>query len=52
MYNTACAHALCGRKDEAITWLRRALENRFAEQQTLEQDTDMDSLRSDPRSSS
>ena len=49
MYNTACAHALCGRMDDAIAWLGRALENRFAEQQTLEQDTDLTSLRSDPR---
>ncbi len=49
MYNTACAHALCGRTDEAITWLKKSLENRFAEQQTLERDTDMDSLRTDAR---
>lgn len=49
MYNTACAHALLGHKDEALTWLKRSLENRFAEQRTLETDSDMDSLRADPR---
>lgn len=49
LYNTACALALMGRKDDAITALEKALNARFADQQTLENDTDLDSLRSDPR---
>ncbi len=49
LYNSACAYALLGRKDEALDWLRKALEARFAEQETLEKDTDLDSLRSDIR---
>jgi len=48
-YNTACAHALLGHKDEALKWLEKSLNARFSEQQTLETDTDVDSLRSDPR---
>jgi hypothetical protein len=49
LYNSACALALLGRKDEALSWLELALKARFAEQETLERDTDMDSLRADPR---
>lgn len=49
LYNTACALALSGKKDEAIKRLEQALDARFAEQETLESDTDMDSLRSDSR---
>lgn len=47
-YNTACAHALMGHKDEALLWLEKALSARFSEQQTLDNDSDMDSLRGDP----
>jgi tetratricopeptide (TPR) repeat protein len=49
LYNSACAHALMGHTDEALPWLERALNARFADQRTLETDTDMDSLRADPR---
>src|SRR5262249_18350454 len=49
LYNSACAYALLGRKDEALAWLEKALNARFAEQETLEKDTDLDSLRADPR---
>lgn len=49
MYNIACGYALLGKKDEAITWLKMALDEGFPEQETLEKDDDVDSLRSDPR---
>jgi tetratricopeptide (TPR) repeat protein len=49
LYNTACAYALMGKKDDALTWLEKAMVARFAEQGTLENDTDLDSLRDDPR---
>lgn len=48
-YNIACAHAMNGNPDEALAWLEKALQARFAEQETLEQDTDLDSLRALPR---
>ena len=48
-YNLACAQALKGNKDESLKWLEKALSARFAEQQPLATDTDLDSLRSDPR---
>lgn len=49
LYNTACALALQGKQDEAFKYLEQALDARMADQETLESDTDMDSLRSDPR---
>ena len=49
MYNIACAHALAGRKDEALRWLEKAYDAGFAEQETVEGDSDMDALRSDER---
>ncbi|MGH7242797.1 MAG: TPR end-of-group domain-containing protein [Phycisphaerales bacterium] len=48
-YNIACAYALLGKTDQAIEWLQKAFESRFAEQQTLESDDDLNSLRKDPR---
>jgi len=48
-YNLACACALKGDKDASLVWLEKALGARFAEQETLENDTDLDSLRDDPR---
>ncbi len=48
-YNVACVHALQGRKDEAFAALDKALEAGFDAAGTLESDSDMDNLRSDPR---
>src|SRR5262249_28029538 len=45
LYNSACSLALSGKKEEALAMLGRALDARFAEQETLENDTDMDPLR-------
>ena len=49
LYNIACAHSLMGHRDEAFTWLERALDARFVEQETLLSDTDLDPLRAEPR---
>jgi hypothetical protein len=49
LYNIACVLALRGKHDEAIEWLSKALDAGFAEQETLEKDSDMDSLRAEPR---
>ena len=50
MYNIACGHALSSRIDDAITWLAKAYDHGFAPDDNLiEGDSDLDSLRSDPR---
>lgn len=48
-YNIACAYALQGKSDQAIEWLTKAFENRYADQDTLAADEDLNSLRTDPR---
>ncbi|HEX5745958.1 MAG TPA: DUF6624 domain-containing protein [Archangium sp.] len=47
-YNAACAAALAGQKDEAFTWLERAVDAGFAEPGPLKQDEDLASLREEP----
>ena len=50
MYNIACGHALSGRTDDALTWLAKAYDHGFApEDNLIEGDSDLDSLRDDPR---
>jgi tetratricopeptide (TPR) repeat protein len=49
MYNIACAHALGGRKEEALRWLEKAYDAGFAEEETVEKDSDVDVLRGDER---
>ena len=48
-YNVACVHALQGRKDDAFSWLDKAVGFGFAQPEQIDGDTDLDSLRSDPR---
>lgn len=48
-YNVACAHALKGNKDEAIRYLKRAVEKGFDRFEHMEEDEDLESLRGDPR---
>lgn len=48
-YNAACVHALQGRKDDAFRWLEKARKKGFANAEQLAIDSDMDSLRDDPR---
>lgn len=48
-YNVACAYALLGKKDMAFEWLNKAVEAGFRNTRTIEGDSDMDSLREDPR---
>lgn len=49
-YNAACLEALSGNADEALEWLRRALElNQSEIHEYLREDSDLDSLRDDPR---
>lgn len=49
MYNIACGYALMGEKDMALDWLRRSFDAGFPDSETVELDSDMDSLRDDPR---
>jgi serine/threonine protein kinase/Tfp pilus assembly protein PilF len=49
LYNSACVYALGGKPDEAIKLLDKAIDNGFGHREWLENDTDLDSLRADPR---
>jgi C-terminal processing protease CtpA/Prc len=48
-YNLACAYSLSGRKEEALTSLGKAVELGFANMKFMEEDSDLESLRDDPR---
>lgn len=49
LYNVACVHALKKEKDKAFEALGKAVEAGFGDLDILDQDTDMDALRDDPR---
>jgi tetratricopeptide (TPR) repeat protein len=49
MYNVACGYALLNDKENALFWLDRALSGGFDQINLLKEDSDLDSLRSDPR---
>jgi len=49
LYNVACVYALGGMSDRAFACLDRAIENGFGHREWIENDTDLDSLRADPR---
>jgi adenylate cyclase len=49
LYNVACSYAQLGQANEAISCLEKAVQNGFGHREWLENDSDLDSLRSDPR---
>ena len=49
LYSIACLHALDGRKEEALNFFERALKEGLREREHIEKDTDLDTLRGDPR---
>jgi TolB-like protein/Flp pilus assembly protein TadD len=49
LYNVACVYALGGMTHEALDCLERAIENGFGHREWLDNDTDLNSIRSDPR---
>jgi TolB-like protein/Tfp pilus assembly protein PilF/tRNA A-37 threonylcarbamoyl transferase component Bud32 len=49
LYNVACVYALGGQPDEAIECLEKAIQNGFGHRAWLENDSDFDSIRGDPR---
>lgn len=48
-YNTACARALQGKKEEAITAFGASLDDGFDDWDHIAKDTDLDSIRKEPR---
>ena len=48
-FNAACVHALQGRKDQAFTWLDRAIAAGFDQVEHAKSDADLESLRLDAR---
>jgi lipopolysaccharide biosynthesis regulator YciM len=48
-YNLACSYALTGQKDKALTCLNKAIELGYADLDHLKKDTDLDTIKSDPR---
>jgi tetratricopeptide (TPR) repeat protein len=49
LYNVACVYALGGETEDALTCLDKAVRNGFGHREWLENDSDLDSLRADPR---
>jgi len=49
LYNVACSYAQMDKHDEAMTCLEKAVQNGFGHREWLENDSDLDSLRGDPR---
>jgi acetyl esterase/lipase len=49
LYNIACGYALTGNKDKALDWLGRAVDAGFQDRQLMTTDSDLESLRGDPR---
>lgn len=48
-YNAACVYALKGDKEKALQWLEKAAQAGFGNVDHIDGDTDMDTLRADPR---
>ena len=49
LYNVACVYALAGQVDDGIKCLEKAIQNGFGHREWIENDSDLDALRSDPR---
>lgn len=48
-YNVACGHALAGRTDDALRYLRRSVRHGYRDPQHMLADSDLDGLRGDGR---
>ena len=49
LYNVACVQALCGKRDRALELLEKAIQNGFGHREWLENDSDLEALRAEPR---
>lgn len=47
-YSIACIHALQGERKPALQFLEKAFQKGFSDEEYMEKDTDLDSLRDDP----
>ena len=48
-YNVACCYALLGEKEPALRWLEKSFDLGFRDLKNAQTDTDLESLRDDPR---
>jgi adenylate cyclase len=49
LYNAACVYSLLGNIDIGIDYLDRAVTSGFAFREWIENDSDLDNIRDDPR---
>jgi len=49
LYNVACVYALAGSSEEALDHLDKAIQNGFGQREWLENDSDLDPVRDEPR---
>src|SRR6266478_722733 len=49
LYNVGCVYAVAGSAEEALNYLDRAIENGFGHREWLENDSDWDFVRGEPR---
>ncbi|HLG05143.1 MAG TPA: protein kinase [Gemmatimonadales bacterium] len=49
LYNVACVYSLAGLADEALKCLDKAIQNGFGHREWIENDSDLDNIRGDPR---
>jgi serine/threonine protein kinase/Flp pilus assembly protein TadD len=49
LYNVSCVYAIEGKKEEALKCLERAIDKGYGHREWIEHDSDLNSLRSDPR---
>ena len=49
LYNVACSHSIAGASDEALGFLEKAIDAGFGYKEWLENDSDFDTIRENPR---
>lgn len=49
LYNLSCFHALLGHREQALDWLEKAVEGGFYGPMKIASDSDLESLRAEPR---
>jgi serine/threonine protein kinase/tetratricopeptide (TPR) repeat protein len=49
LYNVACSYANMGEHEEALACIEKAVQNGFGHREWLENDSDLDSIRGEPR---
>jgi len=48
LYNTACVHSLLGNKEQAVMYLKKAVEAGWRDVKWMEKDTDLNAIRDEP----